>query len=1022
VDAPFTRSAPETGFESDPANIWKLYESEADKHDTELASTWKGETDAMLIFVRDPPLVPRISQAKIIDGTPKTGLFSAVVSAFIIETYKILLPDNAGATVALLTQLVAQSQSNSPSTLSAVRPTQSSFKASATAIRINILMFLSLFLSLTCALMSTLIQQWAREYLQYSQLNAPPQKRARVRAYLFHGLTKFQMQRIVESIPVLLHISVFFFFFAVSDYLRTVHSIVGLAARCSVIMLLSAYLVLSILPLVLSSSPYQTALTTPLRPCVVVLRFVLFGLPVLVLKGSPISFRPTPLQHNRSRDLLTVTERRAASLDHLALQWLLKDVDEDRMDKVVAGLPALIRSPFITDPTATMDSLVTDGILERVGEHLMTCMSSRELSQTASITRAIACAEVLDTIFSVLGQWANTPRCTKATNILIESSGVLCMSQDSAFPMRAACIRALTFSKLIGGPLSEQDAHSSQVPPRLFLLALRLKTWTRADSRKWRIQAELQRVERRVPFLSYSTWGDIIYDGHLINFLVLIRDVLSYAGLPSLDFTMVRETLETTIGTLGITQPTSSAFSRFEEVHADVREYFYGSNKQRAVPDNVSMMLVSPGIDIPDAPSVGNPSSAFTLRVPNETPSKRGTNVQERLSFSVAERYSQLLELMDKVAAGLRLVTVLNARSPQSANRSSTGELRLRHDQIYTKDPYGAFDVVDVLSSALPDFISAGPENARDTVEKILAEDGLLRSIDEHLKTTINSQAPQATRQHMSMTCLNVLEKIFTLFEGFSTVRWYKVGVDVILRSLNQIVLNQNMVGRPSAIHAGTLGLANYFIISQFRARAAPVKAASRDLPAVDNLEEQLFILKVHDWMFLGDESERRQRQARRQGDPDTDREASWPKYLENLLLNGPLQNFSIMAFSLVQHLEREEPVPEIAWTILRKLMDAPGLARTTDRARTTGRVALEYFEKARARAHKVVRKGGRESQKQLELLEMVNTVAEWLELSQLPMPDLGLQPQPIMEFRPRRRMDDAVHGVPLVEVLHPFL
>ncbi|KAI0283811.1 hypothetical protein BC826DRAFT_973608 [Russula brevipes] len=31
--------------------IWKLYESAADKHDTELARMWRGQTDAMLIFV-----------------------------------------------------------------------------------------------------------------------------------------------------------------------------------------------------------------------------------------------------------------------------------------------------------------------------------------------------------------------------------------------------------------------------------------------------------------------------------------------------------------------------------------------------------------------------------------------------------------------------------------------------------------------------------------------------------------------------------------------------------------------------------------------------------------------------------------------------------------------------------------------------------------------------------------------------------------------------------------------------------
>jgi hypothetical protein len=195
------------------------------------------------------------SKTKTIDAVPKTGLFFTVVAAFIIETYKTLQPDTDGATVALLTQLVAQSQTNAPSTSSTVPPTQD-FKASTIAIRINILMVLSLFLSLTCALMSTLIQQWAREYLKYSQLSASPPKRARVRAYLFQGLTKFQMRSLVESIPVLLHISVFLFFFAFSEFLHTVNSTVGLAARYyCVIVPLSAYLILSILPLIVSSSP-----------------------------------------------------------------------------------------------------------------------------------------------------------------------------------------------------------------------------------------------------------------------------------------------------------------------------------------------------------------------------------------------------------------------------------------------------------------------------------------------------------------------------------------------------------------------------------------------------------------------------------------------------------------------------------------------------------------------------------------------------------------------------------------------
>ena len=308
-------------------------------------------------------------------------------------------------------------------------------------------MFLSLFLSLTCSLMSTPIQQWAREYLQYSQLSAPPQKRGRVRVYLLEGLTKFQMRRMVESITALLHISVSLFFFAFNEFLRTVNDTVGLAARFSFVVLLSTYLILSILPLVVSSASYQTALTTPLRPCVVFLRFV-FKLPMWAVKGAPpISFRSilaAAVKHNRSRDLLAATDQRAANLDYLALQWLLEDMDEEGMDKFVTGLPALIHSPFITDTTATMGALVADGMLKRVEDHLTSSMSSRELSQAASVARAHACLESLDAIFSVLDRWSDNPQFTRVISALVKSSDVFRTRHDSAFALRAACIRALT--------------------------------------------------------------------------------------------------------------------------------------------------------------------------------------------------------------------------------------------------------------------------------------------------------------------------------------------------------------------------------------------------------------------------------------------------------------------------------------------------------------------------------------------------------------------------------------------------
>jgi hypothetical protein len=73
----------------------------------------------------------------------------------------------------------------------------------------------------------------------------------------------------------------------------------------------------------------------------------------------------------------------------------------------------------------------------------------------------------------------------------------------------------------------------------------------------------------------YNAHTTIVSSGHLINFLVLIRDVLPYAEQPTLDLTAVWEALEELLGAFSITQFTAStsAVSRFEEVHADIREY-----------------------------------------------------------------------------------------------------------------------------------------------------------------------------------------------------------------------------------------------------------------------------------------------------------------------------------------------------------------------------------------------------------------------------------------------------------------
>ena len=116
--------------------------------------------------------------------------------------------------------------------------------------------------------------------------------------------------------------------------------------------------------------------------------------------------------------------------------------------------------------------------------------------------------------------------------------------------------------------------------------------------------------------------------------------------------------------------------------------------------------------------------------------------------------------------------------------------------------------------------------------------------------------------------------------------------------------------------------------------------------------------------MSLGYKTVRIRRQARPQDDPDTYTEASSPKYLWNLLLNGPLTTFLIMALHMIPYLNLEETVPEIPWTILRKL-GVPGLANATDS------IELEYFGMVRVKVHEVVKRVELECQRQLDLVGM---------------------------------------------------
>jgi hypothetical protein len=223
---------------SDP--LFSMYNERAKDHDEKMAESWKGDAEGILVF---------------------TGLFSAAVAQFLVGSLQNLQQNTQDTSAFYLSQIYRLTPgSNVSSILTPSDP--ASFAPPSSAIWINTLWSLSLVISLSCALLATLLQQWTRRYLRITQTGYDPQNRARIRELMLLGLKRLiRLRWMVELLPTLLHISVFLFLIGFVIYLSTfnhlVAKVVGACAGASALL----YVLVSIVPIIFRNSPYYTPLT-----------------------------------------------------------------------------------------------------------------------------------------------------------------------------------------------------------------------------------------------------------------------------------------------------------------------------------------------------------------------------------------------------------------------------------------------------------------------------------------------------------------------------------------------------------------------------------------------------------------------------------------------------------------------------------------------------------------------------------------------------------------------------------------
>ncbi|KAG8693385.1 hypothetical protein FRC08_009138 [Ceratobasidium sp. 394] len=327
------------------ARVWKTYVQEASRWDSDLVDGWNRSLDLILIFA---------------------ALFSAISTAFVIESSKTLQPDPAetsAQTLFVISQTLLAIANNQPgSPLNFTAPKTQDFVVSVSAVCVNALWFLSLSLSVAVSLIAMLAKDWARGYM--AELTGQPYQQARKRQRRWDGLKEWKVPEVITFLPSLLHLALLLFAAGLAVYLWNIH--LGAAIPVLVITIASVvvYGVSTMLPLLYEHCPYSTPLSklVDILPKPMFLRRLIKWIRPARQSEEPVS------QPESDEDLMD-------DLTSRALAWLIVNYEDTRSADValqaIAGASA----------TLPLLPLYDSGVYGLLAQRLQNCFNTRQTGE-----------------------------------------------------------------------------------------------------------------------------------------------------------------------------------------------------------------------------------------------------------------------------------------------------------------------------------------------------------------------------------------------------------------------------------------------------------------------------------------------------------------------------------------------------------------------------------------------------------------------------------------------------------------
>jgi hypothetical protein len=284
------------------------------------------------------------------------------------------------------------------------------------AVWVNGLWFMSLVISITCAIIATLLQQWARRYLKVTQTHYSLHKRARIRTFFAAGVEGSLLPHVAAALPTLIHVSLVLFFAGLAVFLWNVNITIFKVVLSWIGVCTALYGCTMLISILCRDSPYYTPLTPLALPVILVIGWVfyvslvIFFSPLVLWEGFFHDLPPLPERLSKCIRLILHFQRTIemtreeaalespAELDTRALTWTFGRLDEDHeLVRFFSGLPGFHTSKVVKEPLRSLADDQKWELLSGLIGFLDRTFSS-DLKAEVKCQRADLCGKVIDLV------------------------------------------------------------------------------------------------------------------------------------------------------------------------------------------------------------------------------------------------------------------------------------------------------------------------------------------------------------------------------------------------------------------------------------------------------------------------------------------------------------------------------------------------------------------------------------------------------------------------------------------------